>query len=265
MGVNLRNRRVAVTGAASGIGRALALEFLREGAKVAALDLNAEALKALEREGKLLAAPLETKVVDVGDRDAFTAALEDIYSAEPPFVFVNNAGIGRAGAALDVGLEGVEKTLRVNLGGTITGTYFALRRMRAADEGVIVNIASLAGLMPSPYLAAYAASKHAVVGLTRSLREELRFEGSRVRLCLVCPGFIDTPILHQDGFEIPAAMRWMIAKPELVARVIVAAVKSGKDEVTPDPSGKAARFLYRWVPGLFAATGRLFVNRSRRS
>src|SRR5437868_3313144 len=135
MELSLKNRRVAVTGAASGIGRALAFEFLRQGASVAALDLNAAALDEMKREAKLLAAPLETRAVDVGDRDAFTSALEDLFAAEPPFVFVNNAGIGRTGGALDLGLEGLEKTMRVNFGGTVTGSYFALRKMRAANEG----------------------------------------------------------------------------------------------------------------------------------
>jgi len=257
--VDLKSKRVFITGAANGIGRALTLEFLRRGARVVALDLNADALASLGKETELLGTPIETRAVDVGDRKAFEAALEDLATAGPPAVFVNNAGIAKAGSALEAGPEGFEKTLRVNLHGTATGTFFALRKMRAAGEGTIVNIASLAGLMPAPYLASYAASKYAVVGFTRSLREELKIEGSPVRLCLVCPGFINTAIMRQDGFEFPPSLMWLVPKPDAAAKRIVDAVRWGCEEVTPDAGGKLIRLMNRIAPDLMTLSSRLLL------
>lgn len=262
MGLDLSGRRVFITGAAAGIGRALALEFLRRGAKVTALDLDPAGLQSLKDECRTLGLAVDTVVADVSEPHRFLEALEAASAAGgAPYVFVNNAGIAKPGGAQELGLDHFERVLRVNLNGTAAGTFFALGKMRAAGGGVIVNIASMAGLMPAPYLASYAASKHAVVGFTRSLREELKMAGSPVRLCLVSPGFVDTAIMRHEGFEFPSWMKPMIGRPEAAAGGIVNAVVWGCDEVTPDLGGKLMRLCIRLSPGLSAWSARLLLAR----
>lgn len=190
---------------------------------------------------------------------ALEAALEDNGA---PAVFVNNAGIARVGAFSEIGMDVFEEVLRVNLNGVVWGTRFALIHMQKAGRGIIINMASTAGLLPSVFMTSYAASKFAVVGFTRSLQSELRLANSPVRLCLVTPGFVKTPIMDQRGVEFPAWLRWSVAQPKPVAAAIVRAALSGKDEVTPEFGGRFLQRLYRWAPGLTARGARLLFSRS---
>lgn len=242
---------VWITGAGSGLGLEFAREFLRRGARVLAVDRDAKALAKLAAEAKVSGLPLGTLAADVGAGKEFTAALEGkVKEHGAPAVFINNAGIARIGGFEKAGLEVFNEVMRVNLSGVVFGTHFALGRMRQRGRGLIINIASTAGLVPSSFMPSYTASKHAVVGFTRSLTLELHAAKSPVRLCLVTPGFIDTPILLQPGAEFPKWFKWTIPKPGPTARKIVAAALSGKDEVTPDFGGRLIQRLYRWAPGL---------------
>lgn len=260
MKLDLRGRRVVVTGAGSGIGRALVREALKEGSRVLAVDKNAETLEDLRREASLLGSEVETLAVDVGDKDRFLAGLEESRSKRgAPQVFINNAGIARVGGFLAGGLEGFESVLRVNWSGVVYGTYWALQSMEAAGEGVIVNMASMAGHTPVPFMAAYTASKYAVVGFTRALREELAMAKSPVKVCLVSPGFVETPIMLQGDYKFPSFLEWMVAKPGAVARAILKGVKEGRSEIYPDAGGRLLKRMLRIAPGWAAKSSRLLL------
>lgn len=258
--VDLKGRLVVVTGAASGIGRALVREFLREGGKVVALDRDRKALGDLTREAELLGFSVETVAADVGERRLFLDALERAAGAHgAPRVMVNNAGIARVGSFAGLGLDSFEETLRVNLLGVAYGTHFALSKMEPAGEGLIVNMASIAGHLPAAFMAAYSASKYAVVGFTRALQAELEMSGSPVRACLVSPGFVDTPIMKQENAPFPWYLRWLVAAPGEAARAIVRGVKEGRREIYPDPGGRLMKGLYRLAPGLTVKSSRLLL------
>jgi len=259
--VDLKGKLVVVTGAANGIGRAFALEFLSRGCRVLALDMNAAGLDAL----KAAAATdkLETLTADVSDRAAYHAALDRALGERAPDVFINNAGIARAGSLLDTGMDAAEKTLRVNLDGVISGTYHALRRMQPGGHGTIVNIASMAGHVPSPYLSAYAASKHGVVGFTRSLRAELRQAGSGIRLCLVSPSFIDTAIMRQPGYDFPSWLKWSVGSPEGVARRVADGVARGCEEIFPHFGGWLLRLGAVLPEFLLRIPARILIKSSK--
>ena len=134
--------------------------------------------------------------LDVRDAAAVQRLVDDTVEQHGRLDMIfNNAGIGVGGDTLDLTVEHWDRCIDVNLRGVIHGVQAALPHMVAQGEGYIVNTASLAGLLPSPFLAPYAATKHAVVGLTLSLRAE--FEERGVHFIALCPGFTDTPILDK--------------------------------------------------------------------
>jgi NAD(P)-dependent dehydrogenase (short-subunit alcohol dehydrogenase family) len=184
-----------VTGAASGIGRALAEELARRGATVAVSDLNdrgaqdvADAIVAFG--GKAFAACL-----DVRNAPAVQAFVDDVVERYGHLDLIfNNAGVGVGGEVRDLPVEHWRTAIEVNLMGVVHGVAAAYPVMVRQSAGHIVNIASLSGLIASPGLAPYATTKGAVVSLTAALRVE--GEALGVRASVVCPGFVDTAIFE---------------------------------------------------------------------
>lgn len=198
----MASRVVIITGAASGIGRALAQRLARRGDHLVLLDVNAEGLTLVASELVGIASAqggsLRSHVVDVRDAEAVSSAVAHTWDEFGRIdVMVNNAGIGIGGAAEEMTAAHWQRVFDVNISGVMHGVAAAYPRMVAAGSGHIVNIASLAGLVPSPFLAAYAASKHAVVGMSVSLAAESA--GTGVAITCVCPGFTDTAILDFQG------------------------------------------------------------------
>jgi NAD(P)-dependent dehydrogenase (short-subunit alcohol dehydrogenase family) len=188
-----------VTGGASGIGRALATELVARGASVLVADIDgpgAEAVAtALQRLGTGPGSA-RAAALDVTDADA-VAGLVDRFAADHrglDFLF-NNAGIGIGGEVRELSMAHWQRAIDVNLLGVVHGVAAAYPTMIARGRGHIVNTASLAGLVPSPLLVPYSATKHAVVGLSVGLRVEAAAHG--VRVSVVCPGVIDTPLLDK--------------------------------------------------------------------
>ena len=159
-----------------------------------------------------------------------------------------------------MGLDAFESILRVNFNGVVYGTYFALSKM--ASGGVVVNISSMAGQQPAGFMAAYSASKFAVVGFTRALQSELEMSQSPARACLVCPGFIDTPIMKQEGAPFPWFLRWLVDTPSSAAKAIVRGVKAGKKEIYPDAGGRMMSWSHRLAPGWTVKSSRVLMARS---
>ena len=181
----LAAKKVLVTGAAQGIGRAIAERFVREGASVIALDVKAEALATLHG--------CETMVVDLLDAGAVAAAGADAGTLD---VLVNCAGYVDAGDLLATTERGLDLSFDLNVRATIRMTQAVLPAMLAAGKGVIVNIASVAGAMIGvPNRLAYCASKGAVVGLTRSIA--LDYVGRGIRCNAICPGTVQSPSLDE--------------------------------------------------------------------
>jgi NAD(P)-dependent dehydrogenase (short-subunit alcohol dehydrogenase family) len=188
-----------ITGGASGIGRALGEALAREGAEVVLADLRGE--RAAEVAAGIVKAGGRARgaALDVCDAAAFAqlVATTVAESGRLDYLF-NNAGIAISGEVRDQTLDDWNRVLAVNLHGVVHGVAAAYPVMIAQKDGHIVNTASLAGLTANPGLVPYAASKHAVVGLSTSLRAEAADLG--VRVSVVCPGLIDTPIITDSRF-----------------------------------------------------------------
>jgi len=179
-----------VTGGGSGIGRALSARLASAGARVVVADVRAEAAREVAHE---LGSGAEPAALDVRDAAAVRELVERTARDRGRLDLVfNNAGIAIAGEVLDGTLADWDRTIDVNLRGVVHGSLPAFEIMARQGFGHIVNTASMAGLVPQPGLAAYSTTKHAVVGLSLSLRGEAARHG--VRVSAVCPGLIDTPL-----------------------------------------------------------------------
>jgi NAD(P)-dependent dehydrogenase (short-subunit alcohol dehydrogenase family) len=186
---------VFVTGAGSGLGAGMARAFAAAGARQVIVSCrHEEAAGAVAEDIRAAGGRARAERLDVTDADAVEACFADAWEREGGVdILVNNAGIGVAADARDMSMEFWRQVVAVNLMGVVHGVQAAWPRMAARGTGQVVNIASAFGLLPGPLYAAYTATKHGVVGLSRSLRAEGRALG--VDVTAVCPGFVRTRIL----------------------------------------------------------------------
>jgi short-subunit dehydrogenase len=209
-----RDRTVLITGAASGIGRQFALTLSAEGARVAALDRQADALEALAAE--LKGKPFASAVADVTDLAAVRAAAASLEERlGPTDLLIASAGIGKATPADAFDAEEVNAQIRVNLIGVVNSIDAVLPGMRQRRSGHLAVLSSLASYCGMPHMAAYCASKAGVNALLDALRIELRPLG--IAVTTFCPGWIRTPLTATTGLppetmmEVSEAVRQMVA------------------------------------------------------
>ena len=242
---------VSVTGAGSGIGRETALAFAREGAELVISDIDEATVKETAAEIVARGGVAHPYQLDVSDGEAVERFADKVCAEHGvPDIVVNNAGIGQAGEFLDTPADQWERVLDVNLGGVVNGCRaFGKRLVERGTGGHIVNVASMASYSPSKSLNAYCTSKAAVYMFSDCLRAE--FDTAGIGLTTVCPGTIDTNIVHTTRFDTPGrsdvsieSRREQLEKgfrrrnygPDKAAKAIVSAVKKNKPirPVTPE-------------------------------
>lgn len=193
------NEVVLITGGASGIGAAFARHFLARGARVCIADRSERATNAFLAAQATHRARIETRSLDVRDAGAVRDWIDDAVARHGRIDWLFNvAGIGVAGEARDYTLADWRDVIDVNVMGVAYGVHAAYPHMIRQGHGHLVSVASMAGMMPSPFTVSYGTSKHAVVGLCRSLRSEAVHYG--VKVIAVCPGVIDTPLLETGEY-----------------------------------------------------------------
>ncbi|MFD7428969.1 SDR family oxidoreductase [Streptomyces sp. NPDC059818] len=262
---------VLVTGAAGGIGRATAFAFAEAGARVVAVDRDADGAARTAELARLIGAPAAwAETVDVSDEQAMEKLAEKV-AAEYGIVdvLVNNAGIGLSGSFLETTTEDWKHVLDVNLWGVIHGCrLFGKQMAERGQGGHIVNTASAAAYQPSRALPAYSTSKAAVLMLSECLRAELAEKS--IGVSAVCPGIVNTNITATTHFAgTDAAEEQRLRKrtsklygvrnypPEKVAEAILRAVVRNQAVVPVTPESHAARLLSRVSPGVLRGIARL--------
>jgi NAD(P)-dependent dehydrogenase (short-subunit alcohol dehydrogenase family) len=224
---DLRGRAAAVTGAGSGIGRALAVRLAREGVRLALADIDGEALAETERAlGP--GATVVTRVTDVGDEESVREFADRAFAAfgEVRLLF-NNAGVYMGGRMWTRPAADFEWTLRVNLWGVLHGVRaFVPRMIEQGVEGHIVNTCSVAGLFAGPGAAPYTVSKWAAFAATLSLAQELALENSPLGVSALCPGGVRTRI-HESERGRPAGLATEPGEDSAFMEEVIAATVAG--------------------------------------
>lgn len=244
----------AVTGAGSGIGRALAVELAHRGARLAISDVDTDALARTEERIRASGADVRADRLDVTEREAFLAYADEI---DAHFGTVNqiynNAGIAFLGDVEVSSYKDIERVMDIDFWGVVNGTKAFLPHLIASGDGHIVNISSMFGLFAIHGQAPYHAAKFAVRGFTEALRQEMVAAGHPVNVTCVHPGYIHTDIVRHmqsaDGVD-TAPLVGMFDKiartsPERVAKIVLRAVEKNKARVLPGADAKAYDILVR--------------------
>lgn len=257
-----RGAHVLITGAASGLGRLMALDAVRRQARVTLLDRDAKALGLVCEEIQALAGDSEGFVVDLADKAATQAICAEVLAARGPVdILINNAGIVSGKTLLECSDEAIERTFQVNTLALFWTVRAFLPGMLAAGRGHVVTVASAAGLAGTSRLVDYSASKFAAVGFDESLRMELQRLGSPVRTTIVCPFFIDTGMFA--GVKTRFAWLLPILQPDYVVRRIMGAIAGNRARLIMPRFVMTVPVVRVLPPFLFdAVLGFFGVNRS---
>lgn len=267
-----------VTGAGSGIGRALAIELARSGAKVAISDVDIEGLSETERQMQVLGAEVRADLLNVVEREAFLLYADSVTRqfGKVNQIF-NNAGIAYAG---DVGVspfKDMQRIFDVDFWGVVNGTKAFLPHIKASGDGHIVNISSLFGLLAMPSQSAYNAAKFAVRGFSESLRMEMLIAKAPVKVTVVHPGGIKTAIARNatvaENFDQADVAKFFDSKlakttPIDAAKTILKGVEKGRGRVLIGSDAIALDLLQRITgsryQGLIAAVSKRAMPRSKK-
>lgn len=257
---SFNTKTIVITGAGSGIGRALALACAKEGAKLALVDVNAENLAAVVEEANSVGAPAcYSQALDVRDENAVDVFADTVQkqlgSAD---IIFNNAGIARIGRFEVTQRDDFKSVMDVNFWGPVNVSRAFLEQLKLR-QGILVNISSLFGLIGVPRQTAYCASKFAVRGFSESLRQEL--SGTGVQVCSVHPGGIDTNIAKSAGFdefqdkreEMLKRMheKGLVMPPSKAAEIIIKGTKKRKPRILVGNDAKLISAVQRLMPTLY--------------
>jgi NAD(P)-dependent dehydrogenase (short-subunit alcohol dehydrogenase family) len=257
----IRGKTALVTGAASGIGRAIALRLADEGARLYLVDINVGALSGVVAEAKARGVEALARHCDVGEPRLITAAVQHVLDHWGGVdILVNNAGITYYGVTARMSAEHWDRLLAVNLHAPIQFARELLPTLLERDEAHILNVASICGLVGLARVAAYTTSKFGLVGFSESLRTELSRHGLGVTA--LCPGLVDTNLFLAaprgvDRGENKLPPPWLLATPELIARRAIRAIYRNEGVVVVQPYARALHLLKRFAPGLLDAASRM--------
>lgn len=250
-----KNKVVVITGAASGIGRALCIKFAAMGAKVGIMDMDEKKARALERDLRLSGAVAYAAPCNVADekacKDAITTLIHHFGGVD---ILINNAGITLRDAFVNISSSAYKKVMDINFFGSLYCTQAAMKAL-IKRKGMIIITSSIAGFAPVPGRTGYCASKYALHGFFETLRLEISKKG--VHVMMVCPTFVKTNLQERaiggDGKITghPQSRMGRQQSPEELAEKIMEAAAKKKQLVIPTFQGKLAWWISRLAPLLY--------------
>jgi len=247
----INNSRVIVTGASSGIGRALAVELAADGARVVIVARREDRLEELAEQIKADGGTVEIVAGDITDEDLRRRAIEKAQSSFGGLdALINNAGVGAMGLFEDADPKRVREIMEVNFFSLVEMTRLALPLLKQGEKPIIVNISSILGHRGVPHNSEYAASKFAVAGFSESIRAELAAQG--IDVLVVSPGTTATEFFDQvvQKTSEPSWPEHAAVTAEDVARATVKAMRRGKHQIIPYRWGKLLCWINRLSPRL---------------
>ncbi len=254
---NLRDKLALITGAASGIGRAVAMELASLGTKLLLVDRDSVGLNALAEILQQQGTTVETKLLDLADLAAvaeFASQLDKEHSLD---LLINNAGVVHFGPTVEMGVAEMERLMAVNLLAPMLLTRALLPQLLQRPEAHLVNVASIYGIVATSRCAAYHASKFGLLGFSESMFVELR--GTKVGVSTVCPGFVHTNLFESgtssSGINnkvrgVPHPPAYLCTTPQIVAQRIVRGIQRRKRLVIVTPLAWSLYYTQRFAPWL---------------
>lgn len=257
---SLKGKLAAVTGAGSGIGRAVAIDLARRGCRVAASDIQADAVAETVRLIKSANGDAKAYSFDVADREAFykhAAAVKKDFKA-PANLVINNAGVGLAASVQEMKWEDFEWLMGINFWGVCYGTQAFLPQLIESRDGHVVNVSSMYGMISGPLTSAYNAAKFGVRGYTEALRIEMKAARLPVEVSCVHPGGIRTNIAKTSRLATASAnadrakfekwfARMTLTTPEKAAQIIIRGILGNRPRILVGPDAHVIDVVQRTV------------------
>ena len=261
---SFEDKVAAITGASSGIGRALAIELGRKRCNVALSDINEEGLQETAERARRLGVHVTSTVVDVANREAVHAwADQVVHDHGKANLIFNNAGVALASTVEGMSYGDFEWLMDINFWGVVHGTKAFLPHLKAAGDGHIVNVSSVFGLAGIPSQSAYNSAKFAVRGFTESLRQELDMMGCGVSASSVHPGGIKTNIARSSridesvrslGIDTDSREKFektFITAPDKAAREILDGIRRNQRRILVGPDARVFDWMVRLLPSTY--------------
>jgi 3-oxoacyl-[acyl-carrier protein] reductase len=249
----LRGRTAFVTGAASGIGRAIAIALAREGVNLVITDRDAAGLALTQQQAAQQGVAVTCAICELTQPEEIIKMLDRLFSTGQLHILVNCAGTALYGQQRTTRDAEWRNLMAVNLLAPMQITTQLLDKLASAEEAHIVNMSSIFGLVPVRGLAAYQASKYGLVGFTLALRDDYHRENFGVSV--ICPGLVTTPMIEPTGpsklySRLPKIPGWLYTSPERVAEATIRAIKRDKGLVIVTLFAHVMWRLNRFFPGL---------------
>lgn len=252
-------KTIVITGACGGIGAELVHLYITEGYKIIGVDLDNSQLKDFEQKYPSQFFGIKADLTIKKDIKHLNETIESEFGI--PTIWINNAGVADLKPFLEQKFSHFEKVMNINFQSLALLTHYWMNKMVSKGSGTIVNVASMAGYLPLGGMSSYVASKHAVVGFTKSLQQEIEVAKIPVDLILVSPGFVETKIIQLgEQYGLPEKMKFLLSTPQSCAKEIFTGVKKKKLEITPTTNGKFMRFMNRFSPEVMRRLGKSLLQ-----